>query len=142
MPVKTLQFQGNLKNGNLRVRLCESYLQIRSGHWRFRFESIFATLDNEFSHYISVGCSLVLAPQLRGNSLVVEAAPLHVLLFAKAYRQASETLILSPGSSTVWHHFVSGSPDLEIHFRFVDPTLRNKDLNFYVCGLMYFEEMK
>ena len=144
MTVKSIFFEGVTSKGVLPVKVVEDYLNLRKGSWRFRIESLCLSVRPAFSAYLTVGLNLVNSTQKSLHSSFRAPTPLHLFLAeAPAGGNPKRTLIISPGSTSTWFHFNSGSQQFDLVFQYLegDHIIQPPPINMFACGIIYFEEM-
>jgi hypothetical protein len=138
MTIKSVCFQGELKQNCLKVKVNENYCSLRAGKWRFRLDSLSLTVLPIGVHF-SVGCSLLQSQQNIDGQLVSAATPLHV--FSVQRTTAGKVQVLSPGDYE-WHEFNNGSQEFQLEFRplgpITPPDSGRKEFATFVCGIIQF----
>jgi hypothetical protein len=139
MVVHSVTFEGTLVRSYLRFKVNENYCTIRTGHWRFRLDSLVATVDKPTKVHFILGCNL-LRSQQHINDVVVQAnTPLHIFSLSHLEDAKANVTLLKPGQ-TEWFEFNNGSQEVELSFREVGPTITAPIANrLYVAGVMHFE---
>ena len=143
MVIHNVVFEGTLQNSCLTVKVDENYCAIRIGKWRFKIDSIAATVLKATHATAVIGCSLLTSQQKQDNKVVLSNTPLHVITISKNLVPV-KAQIISPGQIVEWQYFNAGSQKFQLTFSEVGPRvpLGAEGLaldGLFVAGIIMFE---